>query len=113
MVMLVLDVVIAFFGLYMVVTALQMKKTGKINEILLAKDEYKKCKDEQGFITFFYWREALYGACVLLVGILGILDKTVWKLGKLNYVEVLIILAGYVWFQHSLNQARDQFFRKF
>ena len=32
MVMLVLDVVIAFFGLYMVVTALQMKKTGKINE---------------------------------------------------------------------------------
>ena len=78
-----------------------------------AKDEYKKCKDEQGFIAFFYWREALYGACVLLVGILGILDKTVWKLGKLNYVEVLIILAGYVWFQHSLNQARDQFFRKF
>ena len=66
MVMLVLDVVIAFFGLYMVVTALQMKKTGKINEILLAKDEYKKCKDEQGFIAFFAGRQALYGACVLL-----------------------------------------------
>lgn len=113
MVMLVFDIVIALFGVYMIVTSLKMKRTGQINEILLAKDELKKCKDTDGFIAFIYWREAVFGVCVLLVGILGILDKTVLSLGKINYVELIVLLVGYVWFQHSLNQARDRFLRKF
>ena len=55
--MLVFNVVVALFGAYMIWSALQMKKSGKINSMVLAQEELKKVKDTKGFIEFLYWRE--------------------------------------------------------
>ena len=44
-VMLVFNVVVALFGAYMIWSALQMKKSGKINSMVLAQEELKKVKD--------------------------------------------------------------------
>ena len=71
--MLVFNVVVALFGAYMIWSALQMKKSGKINSMVLAQEELKKVKDTKGFIEFLYWREMLFGALVLIVGFLGVL----------------------------------------
>ena len=57
-VMVVFDAVILLFGIYMVVSSLQMKKSGRINAMVIAEEEMKKCKDTAGFIAFIYWREA-------------------------------------------------------
>ena len=54
--MLVFNVVVALFGAYMIWSALQMKKSGKINSMVLAQEELKKVKDTKGFIEFLYWR---------------------------------------------------------
>ena len=48
-VMLVFNVVVALFGAYMIWSALQMKKSGKINSMVLAQEELKKVKDTKGF----------------------------------------------------------------
>ena len=40
-VMLVFNVVVALFGAYMIWSALQMKKSGKINSMVLAQEELK------------------------------------------------------------------------
>ena len=55
--MLVFNVVVALFGAYMIWSALQMKKSGRINSMVLAQEELKKVKDTKGFIEFLYWRE--------------------------------------------------------
>ena len=55
-VMLVFDAVILLFGIYMVISSLQMKKSGRINAMVIAEEEMKKCKDTAGFIAFIYWR---------------------------------------------------------
>ena len=52
--MLVFNVVVALFGAYMIWSALQMKKSGKINSMVLAQEELKKVKDTKGFIEFVY-----------------------------------------------------------
>ena len=49
-VMLVFNVVVALFGAYMIWSALQMKKSGKINSMVLAQEELKKVKDTKGLI---------------------------------------------------------------
>ena len=54
-VMLVFDAVILLFGIYMVISSLQMKKSGRINAMVIAEEEMKKCKDTAGFIAFV-WR---------------------------------------------------------
>lgn len=42
-VMVVFDAVILLFGIYMVVSSLQMKKSGRINAMVIAEEEMKKC----------------------------------------------------------------------
>ena len=97
--MLVFNVVVALFGAYMIWSALQMKKSGKINSM----------KDTKGFIEFLYWREMLFGALVLIVGVLGVLNETVMPIGKASILEVIIFLAAFIWFQNSLAKAREKF----
>ena len=47
-VMLVFDAVVALFGAYMIGSALQMKKSGKINSMVLAQEELKKSERYKG-----------------------------------------------------------------
>ena len=51
-VMLVFDAVILLFGIYMVISSLQMKKSGRINAMVIAEEEMKKCKDTSGRMSF-------------------------------------------------------------
>ena len=102
--MLVFDAVVALFGAYMIGSALHMKKSGRINSMVLAQEELKK-----GFIDFLYWREMLFGALVLIVGVLGVLNETVMPIGKASILEVIIFLAAFIWFQNSLAKAREKF----
>lgn len=108
-VMLVFDAVVALFGAYMIGSALHMKKSGRINSMVLAQEELKKVKDTKGFIEFLYWREMLFGALVLIVGVLGVLNETVMPIGKASILEVIIFLAVFIWFQNSLAKAREKF----
>ena len=92
-VMVVFDAVILLFGIYMVVSSLQMKK----------------CKATAGFIAFIYWREALFGGIVALVGLVGIINELTNFLGKLTLAELVIFLGSFLWFQNSLKTAREKF----
>ena len=108
-VMLVFDAVVALFGAYMIGSALHMKKSGRINSMVLAQEELKKVKDTKGFIDFLYWREMLFGALVLIVGFLGVLNETVMPIGKASILEVIIFLAAFIRFQNTLAKAREKF----
>lgn len=111
-VMMVFNAVILVIGIYMIVSALQMKKSGKISQMLLAKEELKKVKDENGFITFLYRREILLGVVMIIVGILGFFEEKVSLPGAFRMVEVVIFLAAFLWFQNSLMKARQKFLRQ-
>ena len=92
-----------------VVSSLQMKKSGRINAMVIAEEEMKKCKDTAGFIAFIYWREALFGGIVAIVGLVGIINELTNFLGKLTLAELVIFLGSFLWFQNSLKTAREKF----
>ena len=46
-VMLIFDVVIAIFGVYMIGAALKMKKTGKISSAVITAEEIARCRDDE------------------------------------------------------------------
>ena len=50
--MLVFDAVVALFGAYMIGSALHMKKSGRINSMVLAQEELKKVKDTKGSVSY-------------------------------------------------------------
>ena len=53
-VMLIFDVVIAIFGVYMIGAALKMKKTGKISSAVITAEEIARCRKTKAFIAFIY-----------------------------------------------------------
>lgn len=108
-VMTIFDAVITIFGVYMIGAAFKMKKTGEISSAVITAEEIRKCKDKKGFIAFIYWKEALFGALIVLVGILGIINDQVVSLGAFNIVEMLVFLAAFLWFQSQLRRARERF----
>ena len=108
-VMLIFDVVIAIFGVYMIGAALKMKKTGKISSAVITAGEIERCRTTKEFIAFIYWKEAVFGALIIAVGVLGIINDKVVSLGAFNVVELLIFLAAFLWFQSQLRKAREQF----
>lgn len=112
-VMTVFDVVIAVFGIYMVVAGLKMKKTGEISGALITPEEVAACKDRDGFVGFIYWKEAIFGGIIILVGILGVINEQVVSLGRFNLIEMLAFFGAFLWFQHELRVAREKFLRKF
>ena len=103
------DVVIAIFGVYMIAAALKMKKTGKISSAVITAEEIARCRKTKEFIAFIYWKEAVFGALIIAVGVLGIINDKVVSLGAFNVVELLIFLAAFLWFQSQLRKAREQF----
>lgn len=108
-VMTVFDVVIAGFGVYMIGAALKMKKTGEISSAVITAEEIAKCKDKKGFIDFIYWKEAVFGLMVSLVGVLGLVNDLLVSLGVFNMAMMVIFLAGFFWFQMQLRRAREKF----
>ena len=108
--MLVFDAVVALFGAYMIGSALHMKKSGRINSMVLAQEELKKVKDTKGFIDFLYWREMLFGALVLIVGVLGVLNETVMPIGKASILEVIIFLAAFICFRIHWRKRERSFY---
>lgn len=108
-VMLIFDVIIIVFGAYMIFQGLGMKKKGEISSILITPEEILKCKDKKGFISDIYWKEAVFGGVVILVGILGLINDLVCELGVLNTVRIVGFLVMFLWFQTSLQKARGKF----
>lgn len=109
-IMTVFDLVIFGFGIYMVAAALKMKKTNVISTVLITAEESAKCTDKEGFIRDMYWREALLGALMILLGALGVVSDCIVSLGAFNIVEMVLFLAVFLWFQRGLSRARKQFF---
>lgn len=112
-VMIIFHIVIVAVGLYMAAAGLKMKKTGEISPLLLAEEELKKCKNKKGFISYIYWKEAVLGAVMIVVGLLGLINELLTELGKFKYVELLVFLAVFFWFWRELGAARDRYLSKF
>ena len=73
---LLMDIVIVFVGIYLAVSAAKMKKSGQISDLVVPKEEIKKCKDPEAYIRGITpW---LYGfaAVAVVVGAIGILCDT-------------------------------------
>lgn len=112
-VMLIFDVVIAIFGVYMIGAALKMKKTGKISSAVITAEEIARCRKTKEFIAFIYWKEAVFGALIIAVGVLGIINDKVVSLGAFNVVELLIFLAAFLCSSPSCARQGNSFYKRF
>ena len=86
-----LDVFIVVGGLYLVFTAIHMKKTGVITTTLISKGaDLAQAKDKDGFIQAMYGKTLLIGALTALVGVVDILNTEYFGIPYFNMAMCLI-----------------------
>ena len=101
--MMIFAIIVMILGVYLVIAAIRMKKSGRIGAGIITKDEINHCKDPKGFIRFMYRKEILFGIITILVG------ASVFFHQKSSLLEMIVFLVAFVWFQYSLRTARDAF----
>ena len=109
---LLMDIVIAGFGLYLAIVAFGMKKSGKINGLVIAEQEQKKCKDTKAYIAGVVPYMYFFGLVALVAGVIGILaDLEIVSFGRIwSFVELALFLGALVLFTHGLRNQKDKYF---
>ena len=109
---LLMDIVIAFFGLYLGIAAFQMKKSGKINSLVVAEEEIKKCKDAKGYISGIAPYMYFFAVVSLAVGLVGILcDVKILSFRKIwTYAELFAFLLALAFFAHGMRSVKSKYF---
>lgn len=96
------DLLIAGSGLYLIYTAIMMKKHGQIKAgVIVSKDvNVDKIRDKEGFIRYMYGKVLLIGVLATLVGIVSLVNTKlngpdyVTVIGAVGYLVVLGIFAA-------------------
>ena len=109
---LLMDIVIAAFGLYLVFVALGMKRNGKINTLVIVEHEQKKCRDTKAYIAGVVPYMDFFGIVALVVGVIGILgDLKVLSLARVwSFIELALFLGALVIFTHGLRNQKEKYF---
>lgn len=111
-VMVVFDVVILAVGLYLIYAVWRMKKTGEISELVVTRDEIKKCRDKDGFIRDICKKMAWLGILATAFGMISLLNDA-WKAVGNAYVQTavrLLFIGGCLWLSSQIRKGRERFF---
>ncbi len=88
------DLLIAGCGLYLIYTAISMKKHGQVKAgVIVSKDvDVEKIRDKAGFIQYMYGKVLLIGILAVLVGVISLVNT---KLGGPDIISILSVI-GYL-----------------
>ena len=109
---LLMDIVITFFGVYLAFSALKMKRTGKITSLVVPEEEIRKCKDEKGYINVIVPYMFFFSVVAIIAGAIGILCYVkVIHVGRIwTLIELALFLLALFFFAYGMRRAKDQFF---
>jgi len=109
---LILDIIIAVYGAYLIYNAWNLRKNGEIGRGIWSKDlPMRKCRDKEGFSGFMVPRLLVCGILVLADGILGILDDKITDLPlAVSLLPMIIILIVVIWYIVFSRKAQRLFF---
>lgn len=108
--MLIMDCIIAGYGLFMIYISIWMKRNQKVHKSILAEEEIKRCKDQAGFANFMFAKVMLLAVVCVITGVVGIICdycKVSSRYVSLGILAVFLIAFGI--FTHFLRLAREKF----
>ena len=109
--MTIFDLVITIMGIYMIIEANRMKKTGELSKTVINEKEINHCKDKKGFIEYIYPKAIIFGGGLILYGVLDYVNEYVISFGVvLDIIILVLFIGGFVWFTKQLSNGRKKFF---
>lgn len=107
--MLIMDVIIVILGIYLIYVAREMKKTKKINRLVIAEEVMRVCKDEAAFAEFLSQKMMIFASTLVVTGLLMTIHETIYDLGYGFYGVAAVAIGTFLWFYKCLTDGRNKY----
>lgn len=107
--MLLFDVIVLAYGVYLTYAAVQMKKTNQPPNQLVSKAELVGARDVKGFCETMYKPLLYFGLFSSLYGILGLVNDLYMEIPYMDFFAIVVFLILCGWFTTQLKRKKKQF----
>ncbi len=107
--MLLIDIVIVVFGLYLFFLALKMKKQKKVEKFIIAEELLKNCKAEEELAGILSLHSLILSVTMIICGGVMIIHESVFNIGYWYYLVVGILAVAFLFFYMKLTNARIKY----
>ncbi len=107
--MLIMDIIIIILGIYLIYIANEMKKTKKINRLVVAEELIRVCKDEAGFADYLSQKMMIFATVLIITGVLMAIHESIFDLGYGFYLIAAIAIGTFLWFYKCLTDGRNKY----
>lgn len=106
-VFMIVDIVIALFGVYTLVSWFQMKKTGKVSQRIMQRNGLigRPCRDKQEFFDMVYRPTLLFGLSAVAVGGIDLLCEILQVGSVVSLILTLAFLVVALWYSKQVSNA--------
>ena len=109
--MVLFDFVIFFYGLYMVYSAYQMKRTGQPSNLIINQAELVGAKDMKGFCGAMFKPLVLFGIMAMIYGVADYVNDKYLEVPMANFVAVALFLILCVWFLRETKKNKAKYIK--
>lgn len=105
------DLLIAAYGVFMLVSANKMKQTGEPSPTFLPRYELDRCIDKRGFISEVYPKILLFASIIFAYGVLEMVNDYILRNPYVDTVGKVVFIITFVWFVLMLKKLRKKYIR--
>jgi hypothetical protein len=105
------DMIILFYGVYMVYCAFQMQKTHRPPNLIINESDLVGARDVKGFCDAMYKPLVCFGILAAIYGVISFVNDNYLDLPAVSFTSVVVFLAMCVWFVRLTKKNRTKYIR--
>ena len=109
--MLLFDLIILCYGLYLVYSAYQMKKTHQPSNLIINQADLVGARDTKGFCEAMFKPTVVFGMMAVLYGIVGFVNDRYVDEPMVNFVSIALFLILCFWYLRETKKYKSQYLK--
>ncbi len=108
-IMMLFDVIIFFYGLYMVYSGYQMRKTHQPSNLIINQTELVGARDLKGFCDAMFKPLVIFGVLAMIYGVVGYVNDQYLEIPMMNFFAVALFLILCIWFMKMIKKNKAKY----
>lgn len=109
--MLLFDIIILCYGLYLVYSGFQMKKTHQPSNLIINQADVIGARDAKSFCEAMFKPTVIFGAVSALYGVVGFINDRYLGQWWLNIAGIVLFLVMCFWFLRVTKKNREKYLK--
>ena len=105
------DMIICFYGVYLVYSAYQMKRTHQPSNLIINQAELVGARDVKGFCEAMFKPLVVFGVMAVIYGIAGFINDRYLDVPMANLVSVALFLILCFWFLRETKKNKAKYLK--